>query len=351
MPYNNREGERTMKPRIRIISVGGTISSSVSKEKLYASPQYSGEELIEHIPQVKELADLQVENFSKVLSSQLTIEQLYDLGCRIRKILREDPGLTGIVVTHGTGTMEESVFMADLMVHDKRPVVFTGAMRNLSEPYTDAFFNLDNAIRTAISPQSVGKGVMVVMNGVIHPARGVTKLHTTAVDTFHSGEYGPLGYVYPDRVHFVREPLLRFHIFTEKPEFNIDLIKFVVGMDDRFIKASMHAGAKGIVIEGSGLGNVNASLVDGITHAINNGLTVVVCSRCHHGRVYPVYGTKAGAASLVERGCILGSLPGNQSRLLLMLALGVSKKKKWLQKCFDPTSNELEEEIKNGDVC
>ncbi|GGH88630.1 L-asparaginase [Pullulanibacillus pueri] len=324
-----------MQPRIRIISVGGTISSA-EKDNALSSPTYAGEEIIKLVPGIEEYGMIEVENFSKVLSSQLSVEQIFNLSMRIHDIFEEDPELTGIVVTHGTGTLEESAFMADLMVDDSRPVVFTGAMRSLSDPFTDGPFNILNAVRIAVSENAMDKGVMVALNSVIHPASEVYKSHTTNADTFNSGEFGPLGYVYPDRIHFARTLLAKPKINTQRPNFNVDLIKYVVGMDDRFIRASIASGAKGMIIEASGLGNVNDSLADGIELALQKGIVVVISSRCTNGRVYPSYGTKAGGGSLLEKGCILTSMSGPKARMMLMLCLGESMKHMEVQHLFDP---------------
>lgn len=324
-----------MSKKIRLIACGGTISSVASKDGLPV-PDQNGEDLINSIPSLEQVAQIEVENYSKVLSSQLTAEQLYGLGMRIREILAASKDVDGVIVTHGTGAMEESAWMTDLLVDDERPVVFTGAMRSASDPFTDGPFNLYNAARVAASPLSRGRGTMVVMNGVIHPARDVVKSHTTGADTFKSGEFGPLGYVYPDRIHFARHQVLRKPIFTEDPQFNVDVIKFVVGMDDRFLRASVNAGAKAIVIEGSGLANLNDQVMKGVDYALEQGVQVVVCSRSPNGRVYPAYGTKTGAQALLERGCLLASMPGQKARILMMLLLGTMSDRVEMQKILDP---------------
>lgn len=292
--------------------------------------------MIRSIPGLEQEVYIEVENYSKVLSSQLTVEQLYGLGKRIREIFATTKDIDGVVVTHGTGAMEESAWMTDLLVDDERPVVFTGAMRSASDPYTDGPFNMYNAIRVASCPLSRRRGTMVVMNGVIHPARDVIKTHTTGADTFKSGEFGPLGYVYPDRIHYARNHVLRTSVYTDNPQFNVDVIKFVVGMDDRFLRASVDAGAKAIVIEGSGLANVNDRVVKGIDYALSQGVHVVVCSRSSDGRVFPAYGTKTGAQALLERGCLLASMPGQKARILMMLLLGMTNDRAELQMHLDP---------------
>ncbi|MBP1932170.1 asparaginase [Ammoniphilus resinae] len=325
-----------MIPRIRLIAVGGTISTSDVDGSKLALPKFTGEDLIKGVPGVDQLAIVEVDNFSMVVSNRLSIEQVYQLARHIRDVLLEDPELTGVVVTHGTGTMEESAFMADLMVSDHRPVVFTGAMRKTSDPFTDSYFNIYQAIQIAVSSEAKGKGVMVALNSVIHSARDVYKSHTTNVDSFQSGEFGPLGYVYPDHVHFSRTQLLRLNLYTEKPIFDVDLIKFVVGMDDRFIRCSVESGAKGIIIEGSGLGNVNDSVAEGIRNALRQGVTVVICSRCVNGKIFFSYGTKVSARALFDEGCILAPMQGPKARILLMLALGITNDRQHIQKMFDP---------------
>ncbi|QSO49362.1 asparaginase [Alicyclobacillus mengziensis] len=324
-----------MKTRLRLLACGGTISAEAS-DNGFALPKRSGEDLLAQLPKT-EVSEITVENFSKVLSSQFTVDQVHQLALRIRNIMSEDPLLTGIVVTHGTGAMEENAFMADLLYADERPVVFTGAMRSASDPFWDGAMNLVNAIRVASSPLSKNRGVLVAMNGTIHAASDVTKTHTTAVDTFDSGEFGPLGYVYPDGIYYARDQLhrMRFPELTAI-EPKVDLIKFVVGMDDRFIRTSVESGAKGIVIEGSGLGNLNDSLIQGVRYALLQSVKVVVCSRSPKGRVYPAYGTNTGAEALRKMGCILASMPGPKVRMLLMVLLGLTQERDELQQIIDP---------------
>lgn len=324
-----------MKAKIYVLACGGTISSVSKIDGELPTPGKSGEDIVRSVPGLAKLADLEVENYSKVLSSQLTVEQLYGLGQRIRTLFAEREDIDGIVVTHGTGSIEESSWMVDLLVDDRRPVVYAGAMRSASDPFSDGPFNLFNAVQVASSKEAQGRGTLVVMNGVIHAARYVMKMHTMGADTFRSGEFGPLGYVYPDRVFFARENPHRVSVYTDSPEFNVDLIKFVVGMDDRFVRASVAAGAKAIVLEGSGLGNVNDAVMEGVVYALENGVTVVVCSRSPEGRVFPAYGTTTGAGALLNNGCLLASLPGPKVRIMMML-FGSTTDKAEMQRLLDP---------------
>lgn len=325
-----------MKKRICVIASGGTISSVATTAEGFPVPSHSGEQLVGGNSGLRQLADIQVEDFSRVLSSQLTVPQIHQLARRIRQVLEDSHSIDGIVVTHGTGAMEESAWMADLVVDDPRPVVFTGAMRSASDHYTDGPFNLFQAVRVAVSEEARHRGVMIVMNGQIHSARDAIKTHTTGTDTFQSREFGPLGYAYPDRIVFMRKLEHRLTVSTESPEFGVDLVKFVVGMDDRYLRCSTDAGARGIVIEGSGLGNLNDDVMKGVDYALARGVIIVVCSRSPEGRVFPAYGTKTGAKALLDKGCLLASLPGQKVRILLMMLLGTGLSFREMQVILDP---------------
>jgi L-asparaginase len=324
-------GER---PHIRIIGAGGTIASVPKKQGGLAEPVLRSDDVIAGVKELDRWAHVESEDFTHVLSSQLSAEQVFDLGTHLVSLLASRSDLSGIVVTHGTGTMEESAFLADLLVTDPRPVVFTGAMR--AGVRSDGSMNLLDAVRVAGTQAARDKGVLIVMNSTIHAARGAFKSHTTALNTFVSTDGGPLGYVYPDRVHFSAASLLRQHIPSFSPVFDVDLVKFAVGMDGRHVEASIAAGAAAIVVEGSGLGNVTYAMADSITHALERGIVVAVCSRTMSGRTYAYYGATSGGGALAERGCILSALSGPQTRILLMLALGVTQNREELQELLDP---------------
>lgn len=322
-----------MRPRVHVIATGGTISSVAAAEGA-PEPELGGAGVLDRLEGLAHRVDVSVQDHSRVLSSQLTMSQLDALSTEVARVLREDPGLAGVVVLHGTGAMEESSFLTDLRHTDERPVVFTGAMIEMSSPTSDGPRNIASAIETVLAPASRGRGTLVVMNQEIHLAREVQKMHTTALDTFKS-EHGPVGYVYPTGVTFARGHG-RGPTAPDTPlEPAVDLIKFAVGMDGSLVRAAARAGARGLVIEGSGIGNVNDPVADAIAEAIANDVVVVVGSRCPYGRVYPHYGGRAGARALARLGCVLSSLPGTKSRVALMLALGRSRMPAAIQSWFD----------------
>jgi L-asparaginase len=278
-------------------------------------------EILESVPGTADLADMRVEDFRLLMSSQLTVDDVFAIAERIRQVLSADDDLTGVIVTHGTGTLEETAFATALMNRDPRPVVFTGAMLPDPPPLSDGPSNLLNAVRVATAKESINRGVLVSVGAEIHSAVDAHKYHTSARSAFTSGEFGPLGRIYPDGVRFLRHRGLPPHFPTPNLTSNIDLIRFAVGADGRHIDASVEAGARGIVIEASGQGNLNAAFLTSIGRAIDAGVPVVICSRCEMGRTVPVYGTDSGGVGLLDRGCLFSSLSGIKARLFLMLAL------------------------------
>lgn len=328
--------ETSDRPRVRIVAAGGTIASMPVTAGGLAEPVYRSSDLVGGVPELADRALVESEDFSDVLSSRLSLEQVHDLARHLADLLAARPDLDGLVVTHGTGTMEESAFLADLVVDDPRPVVFTGAMRAGED--SDRKVNLLDAVRVAGSPTARGKGVLIVMNSTIHAARAAYKSDTTAVETFVASEGGPLGRVYPDRVHFTSAPLIRQHLPTDTPALDIDVVKFVVGMGDRHIRCSIAAGADAIVIEGSGLGNVNHPVAAAVADALAAGIVVVLCSRAPHGRTHAYYGAGAGGGALAERGALLSALSGAKTRMLLTLALGRTRDPAQLQALLDPAA-------------
>lgn len=287
------------------------------------------------VPEVRQLAAIDVLEFAVKLSSQLSLEELLDMSSLIERHLSADPDLAGVVVTHGTGTMEESSFFADLVIDDDRPIVFTGAMRGGPGHLSDGPVNLLDAVKIAVDKTSRERGVLVAMNGEVHTARRAVKRHTLSSGAFDSGEFGPLAVVYPDKIAFGgrvrRSPTIKPTTLVT----NVDLIKFVVGMDDRYVQTSIAAGASAIVLEGSGLGNLNDLMAEGVETAIESGVHVVLCSRASYGRTFASYGTAAGSASLAQRGCLFSSLPGPKARIFMILALGVTRSSQRLQELLD----------------
>jgi L-asparaginase len=235
------------------------------------------------------------------------------------------PEVAGVLVTHGTDTMEETAYFLDLTVTSDKPVILVGAMRAASEWDADGPRNLLDAARVAVSPEAKGKGTFVVLNGEIHAAREVTKTHSLAVETFDTPEFGALGIVDPDGVRFYRAPLRRQTIVMPPDVVlpTVDIIPNYAGSDGRLIRGLLREGpVDGLVIDASGAGNIAAPLFEAVREAREAGIAVVITSRTHSGRVLPLYAGGGGGTTLYALGCVFAdNLSAQKARVLLIAAL------------------------------
>jgi L-asparaginase len=310
-----------MKPKVVLIGTGGTIASRYDVALGRKVAGVSSSELVAMLPGVGAVADLEVDNFLTISSFQMDAGTVLKLTRRIGETLRR-PDVAGVAVTHGTDTMEESAYLADILVDSEKPVIFTGAQRSADEPDGDGRRNLMGAIRAAASPASAGLGAMICFNDELHAARDVTKTHTSAVQTFQSYDHGKLGLIDGDRVVIDRRPQRRPRYVVERLEERVDLVKLVLGLDARPIDGALAAGAKAIVLEAFGLGNTTSEVADGVRRSIDAGVPVIVTSRCPIGQVRPVYGGGGGGRDLEDMGAIYaGDLAGVKARMLLMVLL------------------------------
>lgn len=311
--------------KVAIIFTGGTISMKVDPRLKAAIPALSSKEIMAMVTNIEKLADIEVINYSNIASPHITPSMMMDIAKLVKETLANDD-ITGVIVTHGTDSLEETAFLLDLVINTEKPIVVVGAMRNSSELGYDGSSNLAAGICTAISENSRGKGVLVVMNNEVNAASEVTKTNTLSLDTFKSPEFGPLGIVDNDQVIFYRNIVARQFIATETFENKVGLIKTVPGIESDILDFYIDSDYKGIVIEAMGRGNVPPTLVPGIKKAIEHNIPVVMVSRCPTGRVLDTYGYEGGGKHLRDIGVILGgNLPGQKIRIKLMLALGLTK--------------------------
>ena len=283
-------------------------------------PAVSGDELVELLawPQAP---PLELDDFAHVPSFDVHGELALALARRAGEHANR-PGVSGVVVTHGTDTMEESVYFIDRLLGSDAPVVLTGAQRGADQADSDGPRNFRDAVRAAASEEARGRGAMIGFAGELHAAREARKVHTDALRAFASPGYGPIGHVDGERVVFRRRPERRQPLPAPERLAPVDLIRLYAGSDARFLWASVQSGARAIVLEGTGRGNANEQVVEGVREAVAAGVPVVVCSRCVEGRVEPVYG-RGGGRDLAEAGALFaGDLAGPKARVLLQLALG-----------------------------
>ena len=323
-----------MSNKVVILTTGGTIAMRLDPERGIV-PAVSGPELIAAVPPLAGVCPVEVREFANIPSPHMTPAVMHSLALQADNALAE-PDVCGVVITHGTDTMEETAYLLDLFIASEKPVCLVGAMRSAAEISPDGPKNILCAVRCAASPKARGMGVLVVMNEEIHAAREVTKTHAANPKTFASPFWGPLGYVDEDRVIFRRLPLERQTIRPAAIEEDVHLVKLAAGMDDFLINCLVDKGVKGIVIEGSGRGNVHESAMPGIRRAVAAGIPVVLVTRCLGGRVLDVYGYAGSAKRQKESGVILGGeISGQKARIKLILALGVTTNPDQLAGYFD----------------
>ena len=307
--------------KIAIIFNGGTISLKIDEKIKAAVPSLSAEEIMSMIPGVEEYAEIEAYTFSSMPSPHMTLETMLNLSKFTTELVeRED--IVGVVITHGTDTLEETAYLLDLTVKTKKTVVVTGAMRSGSELGYDGPFNLATSICTAISDEAVGRGVLVCFNGELNSASEVTKANSMALNAFRTPNFGPIGIVDNDNVIFYRDANYSEKYDVSEIKKQVALIKCVVDMDSSYIDYLIEKGCGGIVIEALGRGNVPPKMVDGIKKATELNIPVVVVSRCFEGRVFESYGYEGGGKQLKDLGVIFGdTLPGQKARIKLILEI------------------------------
>lgn len=307
--------------KIEIIFNGGTISMKIDEKIKAAVPSLSADEIMSMIPGVEDYAEIEAYTFSSMPSPHMTLETMLKLSKFTTELVERDD-IDGVVITHGTDTLEETAYLLDLTVKTKKPVVVTGAMRSGSELGYDGPFNLATSICTAISDEAVGRGVLVCFNGELNSASEVTKANSMALNAFRTPNFGPIGIVDNDNVIFYRDANHLEKYDVSKIEKQVALIKCVVDMDSSYIDYLIEKGYGGIVIEALGRGNVPPKMVEGIKKAIELEIPVVVVSRCFEGRVFESYGYEGGGKQLKNLGVIFGdTLPGQKARIKLILAI------------------------------
>jgi len=319
------------KPHVHLVATGGTIAST----NYYSGNQgkISVADLVKQVPQLDSIAVLSSEQFANVPSSAITPVQWLALSRSIAETLRVRPDLSGVVVTHGTDTMEETAYFLDLTVADPRPVVVTGAMRPSDGIGIDGPANLYNAVRVAGDSAARGRGAMILLNDEIFAARDVSKYNTVRPDAFAAPYRGAAGVADPERVIFyrapTRAPLFDISKLTDLPR--VDIAYVYIGADGAAIDAFVAAGAKGIVVAGAGRGGTTNAQREALNRAMAKGVVVVGGSRTGSGSV--AIGT--GARRDGTPGTVgTGDLNVQKARVLLMLALTRTSDPREIAKIF-----------------
>jgi len=321
---------------ILVVFTGGTFSMKIDKETKAAIPHFHGDELIKMIPEAVNLANISVYEYGNFPGPHITPEKMLDLSNKLKDFIKEDD-IDGVIITHGTDTLEETAYFLDLTIKIKKPIVIIGAMKTSSEPEWDGPRNLIDAIHLCNNSNSRGMGVLVCLNGEINAASEVTKTHTEDMETFRSLDFGFLGFVNKGKVVYNRLPRKLETFETEKINTNVDLIKVYAGMDDKFFKYAADSGAEGIVVEAMGVGNVPPAVFEGIKYAVEKkNIPTVLVSRCPAGETLDIYGYPGAGKWLKQIGVIFSDyLNGQKARIKMMICLGITKDLKELRKMFE----------------
>ncbi len=341
-PCSAQEARNKDLPLVWVLSTGGTISgrgaSSTSLTE-YKAGAFLGEELISAVPEIKQYARVKVEQITNIGSPDITLDNWIMLANRIHGIFAEDPKVAGIVITHGTNTLEETAYFLNLTVKHNRPVVLVGAQRPATAISADGPLNLLNAIRTASSPEARGKGVLIVMNDEINGARDATKTNTYRVETFRAPELGYLGYVDADKVSFYRASTKRHTVDSEfdvariKELPNVDIVYSYVQPNAAVIQALIASGVKGIVFAGTGAGFLSifekAALKAVLSSPAVSRPVLVRSSRTGNGRV--VARNEYDSMGMIPA----DTLNPQKARILLMLALTKTKDLDEIKRMFE----------------
>ncbi|MQA82021.1 MAG: asparaginase [Streptosporangiales bacterium] len=305
--------------KVRMLATGGTIASRRMGSRHVAT--VPGSELLARAT-VPADCDVSVVDAATVGSFAWQWPDLVGLLRQVAGALTE--GVDGVLVTHGTDTMEEVAFLVSLLHDDPRPVVFTGAQRPFDHPAPDGLVNLTDALLIGVSPVARDRGVLLAFDGHVFAARGVTKTDTLRSAPFDAPGRGPVLRVAGGEVGVLtpahRPPVIPVDLTQASPP-RVDVVSMYVGVDDAPIRAAVAAGAAGIVLAAFGAGNANPAIVGAVRDTVASGVPVLVCSRVQAGPVLPLYGG-GGGADLADAGAVFGGdLSPWQARMLLTVAL------------------------------
>ena len=328
-------GASAQKPNIHILATGGTIAGTgkASNDTRYTAGQVSIAQLIEAVPQINEIADITGEQIVNIGSQDMNDEVWLRLAERVNELLH-DPETDGIVITHGTDTMEETAYFLSLTTGSEKPVVITGAMRASTAISADGPANIYNAVVTAADKESAGMGVMVVMNGLIYKAKDVTKTNTLNVQAFQSPDAGALGYIYNSKALYNREPSHNNALFDIKGMEKLPKVGIVYGhsnIDPDMVQHMLKDGYQGIIYAGVGNGNIHKDIFPVLEKARKKGIQVVRSSRVPTGPTTLNNEVDDDAYQFIAA----QHHNPQKARILLMLALTKTDDWKEIQSCFN----------------
>lgn len=316
-----------------MLSTGGTIASKRNPETgLLTAGVMPGEELSDEL-KLPETIHLIVESVFQVPSNQMNFSRFVSLKERIESVFK-DGSVDGIIVTHGTDTLEETAYLLDLTINDDRPVVITGSQRGPTVVGTDAYVNLRQSILLAASEQAKGFGTLVLFNERIFSAKHIQKVHASNVAGFTTHGFGYLGIIDDEKIYMYQKPLEEEHydIKDELPE--VEIIKFSLGSSSYFIDYAVELGLSAIILEAPGRGHVPPHIVESVRKAVDQGIEVILTTSAEEGEVKVVYDFPGSVYDLEKFGVILGKdYDSKKARIkcAVLLAAGKTDLKRYFE--------------------
>jgi L-asparaginase len=307
-----------------MIFTGGTISMTIDPATGGAVPSLNGDQILARMKDIRQLAEIEFREYGKYPGPHVTPSMMLEIA-RIAEAecARED--VEGVIITHGTDTLEETAYFLDLVLGTDKPVVLVGSMNHSEDPEWDGPANIRDALLVLLSGQFKGLGVLTCLSGEINAASEVTKTHTLQRDTFMSFDFGPVGRIFEGHPVFLRKPFIHDHIGIVDPVEPVHILKCYAGMDIVPFVTCINGGVRGLVVEAMGTGNVPPAAYDGILQVLEAGIPVVLVSRCPRGVTDDVYGYYGAGRNLHAAGVIFAPyLNGQKARIKLMLALAAT---------------------------
>ncbi|WP_308553739.1 asparaginase [uncultured Peptoniphilus sp.] len=310
--------------KIALLNLGGTITSVADpKTGKLQSGTLTGKQLIEQCHLGDLGIDLEIKDIKSIPSPEMKCSDILDIKKAIEETLKEN--VDGIVLTHGTDTMEETSYMLDLLLSTEVPVVLTGSQRSAKDLGFDGAPNIRDAIIVASDEMSRKRGVLVVFNQEVFCAKRVIKTNSAGLGGFSDPVSGPMGAVYGAKVKYFYDytPDKAIKILDEPLTNKVYLIKMTLDFPIEMLETLLNTDVKGLVVEGFGVGAVVPGVQDVLEKYVNKNIPVILVSKCHTGGVWKVYGSKGAAVQLEKVGCILdeGYLQGPKARLKLIAML------------------------------
>lgn len=308
---------------ILVLHTGGTISMLEDESGNVKPDQINP---MNNIQVDLDNVNLIVEDFFNLPSPQVTLEDMLELKKRINNAFANE-NIDGVVITHGTDTLEETAYFLDSTIERGKPIVVTGAMRSSNEIASDGTYNFLTSIRVAADDNSANRGVLVVMNDEIHSARFVTKTHTTNVSTFQTPTHGPLGLLTKNHILYFQNEHEDKHIDIDSVKGNVPIIKAYAGMTGELIDLLDLDRLDGLVIEALGAGNLPPLAAGSLDRILKNKIPVILVSRCFNGIAEPVYSYEGGGVQLHSDGVLFSREVNSQkARIKLLIALNAGLK-------------------------